>query len=59
MSSGGDEVNTSVNSVVNKLGAVDSILLLQVSIESRLNVIQYRLPAVSVDVRKYCFETFL
>lgn len=41
-----DEVQTGVNSVVGELGSVDTVLLLEVGIESRLNIVDDWLPAV-------------
>lgn len=45
MSGGLDEVDTSVHSVVNKLEPVDTILLLEVGVEARLDVVDNWFPA--------------
>ena len=45
MTSGLDEVETSVNAVVDDLLPVDTILLVKVRIEPRLDVIDNGLPA--------------
>jgi hypothetical protein len=40
-----DEVDTSVNSVIDQFKPVDSVLLLEVRIESSINVIDNGFPA--------------
>lgn len=45
MACGLNEVQTRVDAVINNLGTVDAIFLLQVRIEPRLNVLDNRLPA--------------
>ncbi len=39
-----EEINTSVNAVVDQLGTVDSILLLEVGVVTSFNVIDDRFP---------------
>lgn len=48
MTSGLYKVEAGVDTVVNKLGPVHSVLLLKVSIETRLNVVDNGLPAIVV-----------
>lgn len=45
MTSGLDEVQAGVNAVINNFLAVNPVLLLQVGVESRLDVIHNGLPA--------------
>lgn len=40
-----DEVEASVNTVVNNFLPVDAVLLLQVRVETRFNILNNRLPA--------------
>lgn len=40
-----DEVEASVNTVVNNFLPVDAVLLLQVRVETRFNILDNRLPA--------------
>jgi hypothetical protein len=58
-----NEVQTRMNTVINHLHPVDPVLLLQVRVESRLDVVEDRLPAllvvdkVSVSRRVYDRQT--
>ena len=42
-----DEVQTGVNAVVNDFLSVDAVLLLEIRVETRLNVLHDGLPAVT------------
>lgn len=48
MASGLHKINTCVNPVVDKFCSVNSVLLLQIGIKTRLDVVYYRLPAIVV-----------
>lgn len=50
---GGDEVQARVDTGVGDLAAIDSVLLLQVSIEAALNGLQDRLPAMFKRYRRF------
>jgi hypothetical protein len=44
-----NEVDASMNTIVDQLGPVDAILLLQIRIETRLNVVYDGLPAAAIN----------
>ena len=47
-----DEVETGVNTVVNNFLPVDTVLLLEVRVETRLNVLHDGLPADAMTMRR-------
>ena len=51
-----DKVEAGVDTVVNDLLAVDATLLLEVRIESRLNIVEDGLPAAGGTVRTAIFD---
>ena len=52
VTSGLNEVEACMNAVVNNFGAVNTVLLFEVRVEARLNVLNNRLPAVGHGVNK-------
>jgi hypothetical protein len=49
-----NEVETGMDTIVNNLQAVDTVLLLEVGVETRFNVIENGLPAGHVNSVRSC-----
>lgn len=52
MTSGLNEVETSMDAVVHNFGPIDTVLLLQIRVEARLDIFNDGLPAKKRETRK-------